>query len=148
VEEGLVSRFRTAYEGSAAEFNEGNLGAALGTLPADLEWHAPPQDPDHDVCHGPAELQVWFEELRGVFDEWRVEVRDCDQHSEDTLIVHHVITGTSRGAGVPVEVVTYEVWEFGPLDDGSHPAWQFVGMRPTRVRQFFSRSEALAAALG
>jgi ketosteroid isomerase-like protein len=148
VEEGLASRFRTAYEGSAEAFNEGDLAIALGTLPEDLEWQAPPQDPDHDVCHGPAELQVWFEDLRGVFDEWRVEVRDVEALSDRTLVVHHVITGTSRGAGVPVEVVTFEVWEFGPLDDGSHPAWRFVGLRPTRVRQFFSREEAVAAAQG
>ena len=38
----------------------------------------------------------------------------------------------SRGAGVPVEV---EIWE----------VWEFEEMRPVRVRQFLSREEALAA---
>jgi hypothetical protein len=145
VAEDLASRFRPAYERSAVAFNEGNLGEALGALPEDLEWHGPPQDPDHDVCHGPAEVQVWFEELRSVFDRWQVEVRDVAAVSDRTLVVHHVITGTSRGAGVPVEVVTFEVWEFAPAGQDSHPVWQHLGMRPVRVRQFFSREEALAA---
>jgi ketosteroid isomerase-like protein len=142
----LVSRFRTTYEASAAAFNEGDLDQALGMLPEDIEWHAPSEFPDHRIYQGPAEIKVWFEELRSIFDRWQIELRHFDQLSDGAILVHHVIRGTSRGAGVPVEVVTYELWEFSPLTESSHQAWQFLEMRPIRVRQFASREEALAAA--
>lgn len=141
----LVSRFRAAYEGSAAAFNEGDLDQALGALPGDLEWHAPSEDADHTVYRGPSEIKGWFEDMRSVFDQWRVELRDFEHLSDGTVLVHNLISGTSHGAGVPVEVHIYEVWEFAPLDADSHAAWQFVGMRPVRVRAFLSRKEALTA---
>jgi ketosteroid isomerase-like protein len=144
--EDFVSRFRSAYEGSSAAFNQGDLDEALGALPEDLEWHAPSEDPEHTVYRGPAEITGWFRDMQSVFDEWRVEVQGVEQLSDNAVLVEHVISGTSRGAGVPVDVVTYEFWEFGPLDTNAHPAWDFVGKRPVRVRQFLSREEALAAA--
>ncbi len=133
--EDLLSTFRAVYEQSAAAFNEGDLDKALGGLSEDFEWHAPTEDADHTIYRGPAEIKSWFEEMRSVFKQWHIELQDFEQLSGNALFVHHVITGTSRGAGVPVEVHTYEVWEFDEL-------------RPFRARQFLSREAALAAAAG
>jgi ketosteroid isomerase-like protein len=133
VVENLLSTFRAVYEQSAAAFNEGDLEHALGGLPEDFEWHAPGEDPDHTVHRGPAEIRDWFEEMRAVFDQWRIELLGFEQVSEESILVHHVIRGTSREAGVPVEVHTFEVWEFD-------------GLRPLRARQYLSRGAAMAAA--
>lgn len=131
--EDLLSTFRALYIQSAAAFNEGDLDRALGGLTDDFEWHAPEEDADHTVYRGPEEVKGWFAEMRSVFDGWRMELDEFELLSESTILVHHVITGTSRGAGVPVEVHTYEVWDF-------------QGQLPYRARQFLSREEALEAA--
>ena len=130
--EDLLSNFRTTYEQSSAAFNEGDLDRALSGTPEDLEWHAVSEDPEQTVLRGPAEIKGFFQGFRSVFDEWRVEPLSFEQPSEASVLVHHVIRGTSRGAGVPVEVETWEVWEFEE-------------MQPVRVRQFLSREEALAS---
>ena len=129
----LLSTFRALYEQSAIAFNEGDLDTALGGLAEDFEWHAPSEDADHTVYRGPKEVKEWFAEMRSVFDDWRMELQGFEQLSDQTVLVEHVITGTSRGAGVPVEVQTWELWDF-------------EGLRPVRSRQFLSREAALAAA--
>jgi hypothetical protein len=144
----LASRFRPAYEWSAAAFNEGELERALSALPDDLEWHAVSEDFQWSVQRGPDEIRRWFADLHDSFEDWRVELVEFEQPSDRAVLVEHVIRGTSRGAGVPAEVRTFELWEFGPLDDSTQLAWQQVGMRPVRVRQYLSREEALAAAAG
>ena len=131
--EDLLSWFPASYEQGSAAFNEGDLDRALAWLPEDLEWYPPSEDPDTRVLRGPAEVTRWFEEFRALFDEWRIEPAGFEQPTEGSVLVNHVIRGTSRAAGVPVEVVTFELWEF---EDG----------RPFRVRQFFSRDDAVAAA--
>jgi ketosteroid isomerase-like protein len=133
VPEDLLSTFRPLYEQSAVAFNKGDLDRALGGLPEDFEWHAPQEDADHTVYRGLEEVKGWFAEMRSVFDDWRMELKGFEQLSDSTILVHHIIRGTSRGAGVPVEVHTYEIWEFDNL-------------RPFRARQFLSRETALAAA--
>jgi hypothetical protein len=132
VAEDLLSTFRAGYEQSAAAFNEGEIDTALSGLPEDLEWYAVSENPEQSVLRGPAEINGFFQGFRNVFDEWRVEPVEFDQLSEASILVHHVIRGTSRGARVPVEVETWEVWEFEET-------------RPARVRQFLSHEEALAA---
>ena len=129
--EDLLSSFRAGYEQSSAAFNEGDIARALSGLPDELEWHAVNEDPEQSVLRGRAEIKGFFQGFSNVFDEWRVEPIDFEQLSDASILVHHVIRGTSRGAGVPVEVETWEVWDFEE-------------MRPVRVRQFLSREEASA----
>ncbi len=131
--EELLSTFSAGYEQSSAAFNEGDLDRALSGMPEDLEWHAVSEDPEQSVLRGPAEIKGFFQGFRNVFDEWRVEPLSFEQLSDASILVHHIIRGTSRGAGVPVETETWEVWEFEEME-------------PVRVRQFLSRDEALAAA--
>jgi ketosteroid isomerase-like protein len=133
VPEDLLDNFRAVYEQSAIAFNDGDLDRALGGLAEDFEYHAPEEDADHTVYRGPAAVKGWFAEMQSVFDDWRIELRDFEQLSESTILVHHLIRGTSRSAGVPVEVDTYEIWDFD-------------GQVPQRARQFLSREAALEAA--
>ena len=131
--EELLSWFPASYQQGSEAFNEGDLAGALGWLPDDLEWHATNQDPETRVLRGPAEVIRYFEQFRSVFEDWRIEPLSFEGPTEGCVLVNHAIRGTSRAAGVPVEVITFELWEF-------------EGDRPFRVRQFFSREEALAAA--
>jgi ketosteroid isomerase-like protein len=133
VPDDLLSTWRAVYEQAAVAFNDGDLDKALGGLAEDFEWHSPEEDADHGVYRGPTEVKAWFAEMRSVFDDWTIELGDFESVSENVVLVDHFIRGTSRGAGVPVEVHTYEVWEFD-------------AMRPVRARQFLSRESALAAA--
>jgi ketosteroid isomerase-like protein len=132
VPEELLVGFRALYEQAAVAFNEGDLDKALGGLAEDFEWSAPEEDADHSVYRGPAEIRGWFSEMQSVFDDWRIELKDFEQLSDSSILVHHVIRGTSRSAGVPVEVHTFEIWDFDR-------------MQPVRARQFLSREGALAA---
>jgi uncharacterized protein len=134
-EEALLVLFEPLHRNATEAFNEGDLDAALGGLPEDLEWHPFSTDPQPAVHRGPDEIKRWFEDYRSVFDEWRSVPEAYERAGEASILIHHVIQGTSRGAGVPVEVDVFEIWEFD-------------GAQPVRVRQFDSRESALAAAPG
>ena len=133
--EDLAARFRPIHEAGTQAFNDGDLEGALGGLPETFEWHPYDADPEESVLRGPEEVQRYFGKYREVFADWHSEPLEYKQLGESTVLVHHVITGTSRGAGVPVEIEVFEVWD---LDD----------LQPRRVRQFTSRVEAMAAATG
>jgi ketosteroid isomerase-like protein len=132
VPEDLLDRFRTVHAKATEAFNRGDLHTALAGLPPDLEWHPLSTDPEPAVHRGPGQIREWFEEYRSVFDEWESKPLEYAQLGAATILVHHVIRGTSRGARVPVEVNVFEVWEFD-------------GGRPVCVRQFDSRAVALEA---
>jgi hypothetical protein len=131
VAEDLAARFRPIHQAGTEAFNSGDLDRALGGLPDDFEWHPYDVDPEESVVRGPAAIGDYFRKYRDVFEEWHSEPLDYDQVGEAVVLVHHVITGTSRGARVPVTVDVFEVWEF-------------EGDVPKRVHQFGSRDEAIA----
>jgi SnoaL-like domain len=132
VPDDLAARFRPIHEASTEAFNRGELDAALGLLPENFEWHPYDADLEETSVRGPADLKGYFTKYREVFDEWRSDPVSYEQVAEQVVLVHHVITGTSRGAGVPVRVEVYELWEF-------------ESDVPQRVRQFGSREEAAVA---
>ncbi len=127
-------QFIAMHKAGIEAFNHGDLDAALATFPEDAEWHAFSDDPEASVLRGPEAVKQFFEEFRSVFDEWRSEPLEYEEVREGTALVHQVIRGTSRGAGVPIEVDTWDLWE---VDTES--------LQPVRVRQFPSRAEALEA---
>ncbi len=129
--EDLAARFRPLHQAGTEAFNSGDLNRALGGLPDDFEWHPYDVDPEESVIRGPVAIGEYFRKYRDVFDEWHSEPLEYEQVGEAVVLVHHVITGTSRGAGVPVTVDVFEVWEFD----------RDV---PRRVHQFGSRDEAIA----
>ncbi len=130
--ESLLDAFIAIHREGTQAFNEGDLDRALAGLPDRVEWQAVSDDPEVTVLRGPEQIREWFDGFRAVFDEWRSEPLEYEQLDDRTVFVHHVIRGTSRGAGVPVEVDTFELWEL-------------EGLQPVRIRQFQSRQEALAA---
>jgi hypothetical protein len=146
--EDLAGPFRSFYEQAAKVFNSRDLDDAVRWLPDDFELHPVGQNPELRVRRGPAEIAAFFGEFHEVFDDWRVEPLEFGQVGEHAVLVHHVLRGRSRSAGVPVEVHTYELWEGRSVNAETSDAWKAVGMHPVRVRQFLSHEEALAAAEG
>jgi ketosteroid isomerase-like protein len=128
--EGFIAMHRAALEA----FNRKDLDGAVAELRDDFEWHAVSEDPETSVLHGPEEVKRFFEDFHGVFDEWHSEPLGYERLGPGTALAHHVLRGTSRGAGVPVEVDTWELWYFDP-----------ESLQPLRVRQFLSRDEAMQA---
>jgi ketosteroid isomerase-like protein len=133
--EDLAADFRPIHEAATAAFNEGDLDRAVAGLPDDFEWQPYDTDLEEGVVRGPDALKSYFAAYREVFDEWNSEPLEYEQVGEGTVLIHHRITGTSRGAGVPVREEVFEVWEF-------------EGGVPRRVRQFPSRERAIAEAGG
>ena len=128
----LAARFRPVHEAAAEAFNAGDLDRALGGLPEDFEWHPYDVDPEESVIRGPDAVKAYFAKYRDVFEGWHTEPRTYEQLGDSAVLIHHTITGTSRGAGVPVEIQVFEVWEF-------------EGDVPKCVWQYGSREEARAA---
>jgi ketosteroid isomerase-like protein len=132
VPDDLAAAFRPIHEAATEAFNEGDLDRAVAGLPDDFEWRSYTTDPEQTVVRGPEALKRYFTSYREVFDEWRSDPLSYEQVGSSAVLVHHRISGTSRGAGVPVAEEIFELWEF-----------EVAG--PRRVRQFGSREEALAA---
>jgi len=130
-----LERFIAMHKAGTDAFNRGDLADAVSVFSEDTEWHAVSEDPESNVLRGPEAIKLFFEEYRSVFDEWQSEPLGYEEIREGMALVHHVIRGTSRGAGVPVEVDTWEVWEV-----------DVESQQPQRVRQFLSRDEAMEAA--
>jgi ketosteroid isomerase-like protein len=139
--EGGFDQFIAMHKAGIEAFNRGDLDAALATFPEDAEWHSAAarsvfgHDPEASGLRGPDAVKRFFEELRSVFDEWRSEPLEYEEVREGTALVHQVLRGTSRGAGVPIEFDTWDLWE---VDTET--------LQPVRVRQFPSRADALEAA--
>jgi hypothetical protein len=129
---GTFEQFIAMHKAGTEGFNRGEFESVLAIFPEDAEWHAVSDDPEASVLRGPEEITRWFEGFREIFDEWKSEPLGYEELGRGMALVHHVIRGTSRGAGVPVEVYTWEIWE---LDTES--------LQPVRVRQFRTREEAM-----
>jgi hypothetical protein len=128
--EQVIELHRAAIEA----FNRGDLDGTVASFPEDFEWHAVSEDPETSVLRGPAEVKKFFEGFRDVFDEWRSDPLEYRRLDDSTAYIHHVLSGTSRGAGVPVKVDAHELWDI-----------DIERLEPRRVRQFLSRDEAMAA---
>jgi ketosteroid isomerase-like protein len=132
--QGGFEQFIASHKAGIEAFNRGDLDTALANFPEDAEWHAFSGDPEASVLRGPEAIKRFFEEFRSVFDQWRSEPLDYEQIADGTVLVHQVLRGTSRGAGVPVDVDTWELWE---VDTDT--------LHAIRVRQFPTRADALEA---
>ena len=127
----LVDAFRPLHEAAIAAFNEGDLDGAVAGISDDFEWRPYDTDLQEKVVRGPRALKQYFAGYREVFSAWRSDPLSYEQVGDSAVLIHHRITGTSRGAGVPVHEEVFELWEFENLV-------------PKRVRQFPSREQALA----
>ena len=128
----LAARFRPIHEAATDAFNAGDLDRAVGGLPEEFEWQPYEVDPEETALRGPEAIKHYFSNYREVFEDWHSQPLEYEQLGEATVLVRHIITGKSRGAGVPVRVEVFELWDFD-------------GELPIRARQFGTRAEALAA---
>jgi ketosteroid isomerase-like protein len=105
---------------------------AARTLPADLEWHPPPEAPDFEVRHGPGAIARYFDAVLEDAAVWEPRIIGVAEAETGTLVISAEATAESRH-GVSMEVEFAQVWEF-------------VGEQPIRVREFLSHGQALEAA--
>ncbi len=113
-------------------FNRGDVEAVVAAFDEDCEITEPPEMPDSPATgyRGHAGIRAWMANLRGVagagFEPRHFEPRG------DSLLCELVSTGLGQASGVPVEWMTYAVFEMR-------------GGKIARIRVFLSRAEAIEA---
>ena len=131
----ILSTFRPAFKAAVAAFMSGDFDRTVAALPKDLEYHSLQQDPESAVHRGPEAVKRWVRRLSDYFEEWRIDILGFEQPTRAAVLASYVLRGTSRSAGVPVDIQVFELWEFD-------------GTQPVRARQFATREEAFAAVAG
>ena len=115
-----------------AAFNRDDVEAVIAAFDDDCEINEPPEMPDSPAVgyRGHDGIRDWMGNLRGVagagFEPRRFEP------SGDSLLCELASTGLGHASGVPVEWMTYAVFEVR-------------GEKVTRIQVFLSRTEALEA---
>lgn len=105
---------------------------ASRNLPAEIEWHPPPEAPDFEIRHGPSAVAEYFDRALEDAVVWDPRVVDVTEQVAGTLVISATAAAESRH-GVSMEVVFSQVWKF-------------VGQRPVQVREFLHHSQAVDAA--
>ncbi len=114
------------------DFNRGDFEAALAKIDEDVEWGDPPDMPDTGGTYrGHAAMIDGFRRFMGAWEELRVDLDELIEEGDRVVALTHQV-GRSRGTGIEVDQHIAQVYEFS---DG----------KVTRVRQFRTREEALAA---
>jgi len=94
----------------ARVWREGDLDAALGSLPDDFEWVVPGH-PEGALRRGPHAVTEFFRDWIAQWDdpdtEWKLE-----QTRPDTVLAIVTTRGRGRASGVPVEMNFAQVWTF------------------------------------
>jgi ketosteroid isomerase-like protein len=130
----LFKAFRESFEEGNRAWNEGDFKRAYAALPEDIEYLLTPSWPNARPLRGRDEVVAFFEDFRETFPDARAEIVEFVQADEGTVIVGFAVTGTGRSSGIGTEMEIWQLWEMRE------------GMNPSRVREFASRDEALAAA--
>jgi len=114
-------------------FNRDDVEAVVAAFDADCEIDEPPEMPDSPAVgyRGHDGIRDWMGNLRGVARA-EFEARRFEPIG-DLLLCELRSTGLGHASGVPVEWITYAVFEVR-------------AERINRVRVFLSRTEALQAA--
>ena len=114
-------------------FNRDDVEAMIAAFDEDCEIKEPPEMPDSPAAgyRGHDGIRDWMGNLRGVAGA-RFEPRRFEP-SGDSLGCELASTGLGHASGVPVEWMTYAVFEVR-------------GEKITRIQVFLSRTEALEAA--
>jgi ketosteroid isomerase-like protein len=124
-----IEQLRRGYDAYA----RGELDEIAGMLDPEVELHEEPDLPDATVWRGPEGVLAFFAEADARWRQFSVEVDEVLELGEEAALV----TGTLRGAGAIsgacVETPFAHLWE---ARDG----------RAVRIRFFFEKEKALAAA--
>ncbi len=113
-----------------AALQRGDLAAMFATGDDEIEWVAPPEDPDQGTVVGPAAARDAFDTWMGTWDEYRYELDELLDAGDDVLVSGRQAV-VVRGA----EVASTIFWVV-TVHDG----------RAVRVCMFYDRKQALEAA--
>lgn len=123
----VIRRFVDAW-------NRQDVDALVTDLSPDVVWEENPEFPGlREVYRGPAEVREWAEEILEPWESSHAQLEEITQLSDDRVLTEVVITGRSKGAGVPVELRFWLI------------LW-FVAGKVKRRQVFWMRQEALEAA--
>ena len=115
-------------------FNRQDWDAWARYWHADAEWHDPPDVPGSGVHRGLESIRRYFEELLEVAaDGWNAEVDAIESVGPSRVLIRARSVVVGRESGMPLEDGLFQVVD---LRDG----------RLSRVRNFRTSREALAAA--
>jgi ketosteroid isomerase-like protein len=130
----FVRAFRAIFEEGNRAWNEGDIKRAYAALPEDIEYQLASTWPNARPLRGPDEVVGFFEDFREIFPDAQASLPELIEVDGRTIIVGFRVTGTGRSSGVGTEIEVWQLWDVRE------------GMIPSRVREFPSRGEALAAA--
>ena len=122
---------RTTFEVGQRAFNAGDFETAFANLTDDFEWRMGAWIPDASDLHGRQSVIDFFRHLQDA-GEWEVRLVDVEDLGDGVLMLEQEGTWTGRSSGLTGERRFFQVWDFA---DG----------RATRVREYETREEALAA---
>lgn len=111
--------------------NAGDFETAFAGLAPDVEWHFGDWLFDLEPIHGRDGVIDFYRRLRDA-GNWEVDAQEVEQIGPSTLLVRQVGRATFAVTGIVTERESFFVYELGE-----------TGI--TRVREFATREEALAA---
>lgn len=113
-------------------WNAGDRSWVLEHLAPDVEWATPPDDPEPGVYHGHDEVIGFWDQWRAAVGQLEFEIIELLRSGPHTLVVTKR-TGTGAHSGLEVS-------------DRICQVFTFEGSQCIRVREFYDRDAALAAA--
>jgi ketosteroid isomerase-like protein len=114
--------------------NRGDVDTFLAQTHADFEWKALDASPLAGTHRGQADVRAYLEEWFSTFDEVHLDIEELVEVNDHVLAV---VRGHGWGKASGVEV-TNRFCQLWTISDGV----------PTRMREYPTREEALAAAEG
>ena len=107
----------------------GDVAAAFAMWDENIEWIAPPEDPDQPVVVGNVAAAEAMAQWMSTWDEYRYEPGELIDAGEDVIQAGRQVMA-ARGAEVSSEI--FFIWT---IHDG----------RAVRLRMFYKRDQALEA---
>lgn len=114
-------------------FNQGGFEALLKDLPPEFEWHVAQHTPEGREIHSTREAKQFFESMRDLFPDYRVEAVEYSNAGPNVFLVRMRATGTGKGSELSLD------FEFTDVCETRDGEW-------VRVREFLDHDEALRAA--
>jgi uncharacterized protein len=112
--------------------NRGDVDGFLARTHVDFEWRALEASPLAGTYRGREEVRAYVEEWLNTFDDARLGIEELVEMDDQVLVV---VRGSARGKASGAVVRNH----FCQL-------WTVSGGVPTRMHEFATREEALAAA--
>lgn len=112
--------------------NRGDVDGFLAGTHADFEWRALEESPMAGTYRGREAVRAYVEEWRNTLDDVRLDIETLEEVNDHVLVV---VRGSGGGKASGVEVTN----RFCQL-------WTVSGGVPTRMCEYATREEAVAAA--